>query len=107
MGTKPVRVQEPDHETLQELADSHDTSMAQVVSEILDVVDVDELQTGDGSNSVGRCPECGAEIPAENVGTGVLTGAVRAQCPAAEQDDDVHPDTFRPGKYKIGELDQL
>lgn len=105
MGTKPVRVEEPDHETLQELADSHDTSMAQVVSEILEIVDVDELQDRTGTNCVGLCPECGTEIPAENVGTGVLTGSVRAECPAAERNDDVHVDR-RQGKYEIGELDE-
>lgn len=106
METKPVRAYEQDHETLQELADSHDTSMAEILTDVLEMVDVDQLQAGNGSNTVGLCPECGTEIPSENVGTGVLSGAVRAQCPAAEQDDDVHQNTFNPGKYEIGELDQ-
>lgn len=105
MGTKPVRVEEPDHETLQELANSHDTSIAQVVSEILEIVDVDELQDRTGTNCVGLCPECGAQIPAKNVSTGVLTGAVRAECPAAERNDNVHEDQSR-GKYMIEDLDE-
>lgn len=103
--TKPVRVEESDHETLQDLADSHDTSMAQIVSELLEIVDVDELRDSAGTHSVGRCPECGSEIPAENVSTGVLTGSVRAKCPVAERDDDVH-ETAPRGRYEIEELDE-
>lgn len=103
MGTKPVRVEESDHETLQDLADSHDTSMAEIVSELLEIVDVDELRNRPGTHAVGRCPECGSEIPAENVSTGVLTGSVRAECPVAERDDDVHE---MRGRYEIEELDE-
>jgi len=76
------------------------------VSEVLDIVDVDELEASAGSHSVGRCPECGTEIPAENVSTGVLTGQVTAECPNGNRDDDVH-ENDRRGRYKIEELDEL
>lgn len=106
MGTTTVRIRERDHEEIRNIAEQADVSIPAVMSEVLERVDLDEIRDETGQQAVGACPECGAEIPAGNVETAVLSGAVRAHCPVAERDDEIH-ETQPRGRYKVTELDEV
>lgn len=106
MDTTTVRIREQDHKEIRDIAEQADATIPAVMSEVLDRVDLDEIRDEAGKQAVGACPECGAEIPAGNVKSAVLSGAVRAHCPVAERDDDVHEEV-RKGQYEVTELDRL
>lgn len=105
MDTTTVRIREQDHEEVRDIAEQANATIPEVMSEVLDRIDLDEIRNEAGKQVVGTCPECGAEIPAGNVKSAVLSGAVRAHCPVAERDDDVHEQN-RKGRYEVTELDE-
>lgn len=103
MDTKTARIPESHHEEISHLAEQANVSIPVMIDEILtEQVDYDEAAE-QIDNIAGICPECGAEIPSQNVKSPVLSTGVRVHCPEAERDDDVHVDQKR-GKYEIEDI---
>jgi len=104
MGTTTARIDEQDYETVRDISEQADVSVPEVLSEVLDRVDLEQILEEAQDGYVGRCPECGAGIPQGNVSSYLLSNRVEAVCPEAERDDDVHVDEPR-GKYNVTDLD--
>lgn len=104
MGTTTARIEEQDYETVREVSEQANVSVPEVLSEVLDRVDLDEILDETQTGYVGRCPECGAGIPHDNATSYLLSNRVKAQCPEAERDDDVHVEE-RTGEYDVTDLE--